>query len=113
MFKPLLDPYLGLYWDKFYFWTGLQLLIRAVFFSLSALDNKVSHLSGIIFTGILLCVQGVLWPYKSILNNIQESFALLILLLTYVITLYNYLNNVNSTATQYFILVVLIYLCSS
>ena len=108
-FKPLLDPYLCLYKDKYFYWTGLQLSIRAIFFSLSALDNKVSLLSGIIFTAILLCVQGVLWPFKSRLNNLQESFVLLNLLLAYVITLYNYPNNVNSTATLYLILVVLVY----
>ncbi|XP_065897479.1 uncharacterized protein [Dysidea avara] len=108
-FKPLLDPYLSSYKDKYFYWTGLQLLIRALFFSLSALDTKVSLLSGIIFTAILLCVQGVLWPFKSRLNNLLESFILLNLLLAYVITLYNYPNNVNSTATQYLILVVLVY----
>ena len=30
-FKPLLDAYQGPYKDKFYYWTGLQLLLRAVF----------------------------------------------------------------------------------
>jgi len=38
-FKPLLDAYQGPYQIKFYYWTGLQLLIRAIFFGLSALDH--------------------------------------------------------------------------
>ena len=33
-FKPLLDAYQGPYKYMFYYWTGLQLLIRAVFFSI-------------------------------------------------------------------------------
>ena len=30
-FKPLLDAYFGPYKDKFYYWTGLQLLLRSIF----------------------------------------------------------------------------------
>ena len=36
-FKPLLDAYFGSYKDKFYYWTGLQLVLRAIFLALSAL----------------------------------------------------------------------------
>ena len=73
-FKPLIDPYLSPYKDKNCYWTGLQLLLGNVFFGLSALDNTVSLLCGIILTTILLCVQGVTWPFKNRFNNIQESF---------------------------------------
>ena len=88
-FKPLLDAYFGPYKDKFYYWTGLQLLLRAVFFSLSAFDNDVNLAGGIILLGILLCVQGVMHPFKSCLKNIQESVVLLDLLALYVTALYN------------------------
>ena len=112
-FKPLLDVYFSPYKDKFLFWTGLQILMRAVFFSLSALDNKISLLSGIVVTGVLLSTQGIMQPFKRWFYNIQESFILLNLLLVYVIALYNYRNNVNSTvSTQYLILVVLLYFLS-
>jgi len=108
-FKPLLDPYLSPYKDKRCYWSGLQLLIRALFFALSALDNRVSLLSGIIVAGALLCAQGLLQPFKSQLHNIQELFILLNLSLVYVITSHNYYNNVNNTATQYVILAVITY----
>ena len=112
-FKPLLDVYFSPYKDKFLFWTGLQILMRAVFFSLSALDNKISLLSGIVVTGVLLSTQGIMQPFKRWFNNIQESFILLNLLLVYVIALYNHFNNVSSTAsTEYLILVVLLYFLS-
>ena len=88
-FKPLLDAYFGPYRDSFFFWTGLQLLMRAIFFGLSALDKDTSLTIGIILLGILLCVQGVVHPFKSRFKNIQESLILLNLLAVYVTALYN------------------------
>ena len=88
-FKPLLDAYFGPYRDRFFYWTGLQLLMRAVFFGLSALDKHTSLTSGIIVLGILLCAQGVLHPFRSRFKNIQESLILLNLLAVYVAALYN------------------------
>ena len=112
-FKPLLDVYFSPYKDKFLCWTGLQLLMRAVFFSLSALDNRIGLFSGIVVIGVLLFIQGIIQPFKSRFNNIQESFILLNLLLVYVSALYNYLNNVNgAVSTQYLILIVLLYFLS-
>ena len=109
-FKPLLDAYFGPYTDKYYYWTGLQLLLRAVFFGLSTLDNDVNLTSGTILLGILLCVQGVVHPFNSWLKNVQESIVLLNLLVLYVTALYN-----NSNSQQefpiawYFLFPVLVY----
>jgi len=76
-FKPLLDAYQGPYEDNFYFWTGLQLMIRAVLFGLSVLDRSV-HL---IITCMMLCVaaylHGQLNPFKKKERNSQEGFVLL------------------------------------
>ena len=41
-FKPLLDTFQGPYNDKFYYWTGLQFLIRAVLFGISSLDKNLN-----------------------------------------------------------------------
>jgi len=108
-FKPLLDPYLGPYKGKFYYWTGLQLLIRAVFFSFSAFEKEFSLVSGVVVIGTLLCIQEVMQPFKSRFKNLQESFILLNLLLLYLFALYDHYNNTNTTVTQYLILVVLLY----
>ena len=108
-FKPLIDPYLGPYKDKYCYWTGLQLLIRAVFFSLSALRKKFSLISGVTVLGILLCIQGVIRPFKSRFNNIQESIVLLNLQLLYLFVLYDHYNNTSTAVAQYFILVALLY----
>ena len=88
-FKPLLDAYFGPYKDTFYYWTGLQLLLRAVFFGISTLDPHVNLTAGTIVLGILLGIQGSVQPFKSTFKNIQESVLLLNLLMLYVITLYN------------------------
>ena len=88
-FKPLLDAYFGPYKDKYYYWTGLQLLLRAVFFGLSSLGNAVNLTSGAILLGILLFVQGIVHPFKSQIKNVQESVLLLNLLALYVTALYN------------------------
>ena len=45
-FKPLLDAYFGPYKDKFFYWTGLQLMLRAVFFGLSAFHRNVNLTCG-------------------------------------------------------------------
>ena len=63
-FKPLLDAYQGLYKIKFYYWTGLQLLIRAIFFGLSALDKSLNVMLSIIVLGALIWSSDKLSPYK-------------------------------------------------
>ena len=109
-FKPLLDAYFGPYKDKYYYWTGLQLLLRAVFFGLSSLDSAVNLTSGAILLGILLFVQGVVHPFKSQIKNIQESVLLLNLQALYVIALYNDGNiKQNLPIARYLIFPILIY----
>ena len=41
-FKPLIDAYQGPYKYKYYYWGGAQLVTRAVFFGLSALDRNTN-----------------------------------------------------------------------
>jgi len=109
-FKPLLDPYLSLYKDKCYFWTGLQLLLRSVFFSLSAVDRNVSLFTASVIVGFLLCTHGVLSPFKSRFHNIQESCIILNLLLVHMFALYNGWGQASSLIIrECLILVVLVY----
>ena len=88
-FKPLLDTYFGSYKDKLYYWTGLQLVLRAVFFGLSTFNHDLNLTGGAIMLGILLCVQCFVRPFKNWLKNIQESVLLLNLQILYVTALYN------------------------
>ena len=109
-FKPLLDVYCGPYKDKYYYWTGLSLLMRTTFFGLSAFDRWINLSCGTILLGTLLCIQGIIHLFKCKLLNIQESFILLDLLCIYVLA--NYSNNnsgVELNIVQLLIFVVLTY----
>lgn len=109
-FKPLLDVYCGPYKDKYYYWTGLYLLMRAAFFGLSAFSRKVNLTCGIILLAILLCIQGIVHPFKDKLTNIQESFILLNLLSVYVAARYSNTNaGIELHIVQFLIISIFIY----
>ena len=93
-FKPLLDAYQGPYKIKFYYWTGLQLLIRAIFFGLSALDRKINLTLGTLLTGVLIWLQERINPFKSKMNNYMEILCLFNLLVICVISLYTTSNQI-------------------
>ena len=63
---------------------GFQLLIRAIFLGLSALNRDINLTIGTIILGAILCLEGFIHPFKSSFKNIQESLALLNLLAVYV-----------------------------
>ena len=87
-FKPLLDTYQGPYKDKFYYWTGLQLVIRAGFFGISALEESLNLAIGTILLCAIGFCQGYCNPYKVEKKNTNDLFLLfnvigLHILLTY------------------------------
>ena len=71
-FKPILDAYQGPYKDRFYYWIGLQLVVRAVLLAVSSLDRNNNLTICIIIFGILGGIHGVLRPFKSKIQNYQE-----------------------------------------
>ena len=75
-FKPLLDAYQGPYKIKFYYWTGLQLLMRAIFFGLSALDKGLNLMLSIILLAGFILLSEKLSPYKRKSNAIIEQLFL-------------------------------------
>ena len=92
-FKPLLGAYFSSYKQKYPFWTGVQLLIRSCFFALSALSRSVSLFSGAVLAVVVLCIHGMVYPFKSKFQNFQESLVLLDLSAVYVTALYNEYEN--------------------
>ena len=107
-FKPLLDAYFGPYKDKFFYWTGLQLILRAVFFSLSAFQRNINLTCGIILLGVFLFLQGLMCPFKSKYKNIQEALVILNLQAVYALALYSD-DDSNIEIMQALILLVLAY----
>jgi len=71
-FKPLLDVYQGPYKDRFYYWTGLQLVLRAVFYGVSALDRDTNMMISILILGVMECIFGLQCPFKHKDRNYQE-----------------------------------------
>ena len=92
-FKPLLDAYFGPYKLKYVFWTGLQLSMRSCSFGLSSVIRSASLFSGAVLVGIMLCMHGLVHPFKSRFKNIQESVVLFDLSAVYVTALYNEYEN--------------------
>ena len=76
-FKPLLDAFQGPYKIKFYYWTGLQLAVRAIFFGISALDKNVNLMISVILLETLLWVHVMCLPFKNVANNVIEFLSLL------------------------------------
>ena len=87
-FKPLLDAYQGPYKDKYYYCTGLQLLLRAIFFGLSSLDRNINLMFGIILLGMFGGITGVIRPFKNNVKNYQELLLIFNLHGLYAVSLY-------------------------
>ena len=98
-FKPLLDAYQGPYKDKFYYWTGLQLLVRVVFFGISSLDININIAISILLLSVIIGLHGVMRPFKIKYKNYQEMLLLFNLHGLYVSLLYSQ-GIANSTAVN-------------
>ena len=93
-FKPLLDAYQGPYKNRYYFWPGLQLLIRAIFFGLSALDKNINLAIGLVLLAAMLGIHGYVRPFKSSFKNIQELVFIFNLIVLFVFVQFENTNNI-------------------
>ena len=75
-FKPMLDAFQGPYKNNLYYWTGLQLLIRTVFFALSSLERSINLTIGSVILCVLIGIHGIVRPFKAKLNNYHEILFL-------------------------------------
>ena len=108
-FKPLIDAYQGPYNYKYYYWTGIQLVMRAVFFGLSALDRSINLTIGIILLAIISTIQAKINPFKSNCKNFYESCYLLYLSAVYAFSYGQYSIAVNvmiTMAALHFLLII-------
>ena len=97
-FKPILDAYQGPYKFKFYYWTGLQLVMRTLFLGLSSLSSDINLLASIIILSIFNVVYTFSKPFKSKAKNYQEFFLIINLLGVYIFALSSVSNDINTTA---------------
>ena len=97
-FKPLIDAYQGPYKYKYYYWTGLQLVIRAVFFGLSALDRNINFTVAIILLAVIIFIQRSLTPFDNY-KNLHEAAFLFNLLTIYTLSYGQYNTAINVMIT--------------
>ena len=87
-FKPLLDAYQGPYKIKFYYWTGVQLVIRLVFCGIASLDRNINLTISTFLLSIVAVIQAILQPLKVNYKNYNELIFILNLQCLYIILLY-------------------------
>jgi len=83
-FMPLLDVYQAPYKINFYFWVGLHLLIKALFYGLSALEKRSNLTIGATLLYIIGNFTGYLRPFKCRVQNCNELILLINLGILYV-----------------------------
>ena len=64
-FKPLLDAYQGPYKIRYYNYTGIELLIRVIFFALSSLERNINLVLGTIIFSVIIGIHGITSPLKN------------------------------------------------
>ena len=89
-FKPLLDAYQGPYKHRFYYWTGLQLLIRAISLGISALDKNANLIISSIVLSVMIMFHGIVHPFNSSIKKYQEMLFITNLQILYILTLSAY-----------------------
>lgn len=75
-FKPIIDAFQGPFKHHYYYWIGLQLLLRNIMFLLSALVKDLSINIGCIIIITIAIIHGFIQPYKSNMINVQEALLL-------------------------------------
>jgi len=87
--RPFLDAYQVCYKMKFYYWTGVQLLIRVVFYGISSLDKNINLVISIMVLSIIGVLQWGLKPFNASYKNYHELLFTFNLQLLFVSLLYD------------------------
>ena len=115
-FKPLIDAYQGPYKYKYYYWTGLQLIMRAVFFGLSALNRSISLTVSIILLVLLSITQAKTSAFKHNHKNYYESSYLFYLSTMYTLSYGQYniaIDIIITIAALQFLLIIIYHIISN
>ena len=110
-FKPLLDAFQGSYKDKYYYWVGVHLILRSVFFSFYTLQTNPRLIFSAVILILLSGYHGYIHPNKNKLVNIQELLLLLNLTIMYAVS-YQSSGSVFSTVTNVMISLAFIQFCT-
>ena len=86
-FKPLLDVYQAPFKIKFYYWVGLHLLTKALFYAMSVLSKTTNLTIGIIVLHAITSGTGYVRPFKCWIQNCNELILLFNLSTVYAVSL--------------------------
>ena len=75
-FKPILDAFQGSYKDKYYYWVGVHITLRSIFYALYAFQPNLRLMLAVTILIIFACCFGYIQPYKNRAINIQEVLLL-------------------------------------
>ena len=75
-FKPLLDAFQGSYKDKYYYWVGVHIVLRSIFYVLYAFQLNLRLLLAVIVLVLFECYFGYIQSYKNRAVNVQELLLL-------------------------------------
>ena len=111
-FKPLLDAFQGSYKDKYYYWVGMHIILRSIFYALYAFHLNLRLVLAVIILIIFACYFGYIQPYKNKAVNIQELLLLANLTILYAVSSYQNINNgIFITVTNVMISLAFIHFC--
>ena len=88
-YKPLLDAFQGSYKDKYYYWVGLQLIMRSLCFAMYAFQTRLKLILSTILLIIFTFFSCCLFPHKNKIVNIQELLLLINLTIMYAVSYQN------------------------
>ena len=85
-YKPLLDAFQGSYKDKYYYWVGLQLMMRSIFFAMYAFQTNLKLILSTILLIVFSIYSGRIHPHKNKIINNQELLLLINLTIVYAVS---------------------------
>ena len=75
-FKPLLDAFQGPFKDRYYYWIGVHIILRSLFYTLYAFQLHLRLVLAVIILILFICYFGYIQPYKNKVINGQELLLL-------------------------------------
>ena len=85
-FKPLLDAFHGSYKHKYYYWVGVHITLRSLFYALYAFELHLRLIFAVIILTLFICYFGYIQLYKNKLINSQELLLLANLTILYAVS---------------------------
>ena len=110
-FKPLLDAFQGSYKDRYYYWVGMQFILRSVLFGFYAFQTQLRLILTAFILILFTTLYGYSRPNKNGLVCIQELSLLINLTIMYAVS-YQCSGSIISIVTNVMISLALFQFCT-